>query len=550
MAHNLQNNSILSKPHPSGVLIKFICFFLPLFFYFSHIYSQQPTQVWVARYQRPSGSSAIANQMALDKVGNCYVLGNVPLSGGIGGILLIKYNSAGDTVYTKTYNIGAGNAAVNIGVAADSVGNVYITGYVGPTFGPYSTVLIKYNPAGVQQWIKTYPNSSPGSIGLDKYSRPYLCGSIGGSALVIKYNTDGDTLWQRTFSLPGISTGASHVKISEQGFVYLGGNARNNSTSATYFLSLKYDSNGVFQWQNIYTSSFFELMLAMTIDNFGNCYLAGEGKDGVTEGGLTIKYNSSGVQQWVKAFSYGAGGRINGIVCDANGNIYVTGYYVIGGPNSDFITIKYNSIGDSVWVRKYGGTSNANDEAYSIDIDNLNNIYITGRSRDVINNMDFVSIKYNFNGDLIWLESYNGPPGNAEDIANVIKLDINNKVYVTGISDRGGFIFDYATIKYNQPVGIDPIATEIPNYYLLYQNYPNPFNPVTNIKFSIPKLSNVNITVFDILGRVVEVPVNEQLKPGIYEINIDGTKFASGTYFYRMSADGNIIDTKKFVIIK
>ena len=549
MAHNLQNNSILSKPHPSGVLIKFICFFLPLFFYFSHIYSQQPTQVWVARYQRPSGSSAIANQMALDKVGNCYVLGNVPLSGGIGGILLIKYNSAGDTVYTKTYNIGAGNAAVNIGVAADSVGNVYITGYVGPTFGPYSTVLIKYNPAGVQQWIKTYPNSSPGSIGLDKYSRPYLCGSIGGSALVIKYNTDGDTLWQRTFSLPGISTGASHVKISEQGFVYLGGNARNNSTSATYFLSLKYDSNGVFQWQNIYTSSFFELMLAMTIDNFGNCYLAGEGKDGVTEGGLTIKYNSSGVQQWVKAFSYGTGGRINGIVTDVNGNAYVTGY-IANGSVLKFITIKYNTGGDSDWVKIYNGSSNENDEANAIDIDNQSNVYITGRSINTGTSWDYVTIKYDQNGVQKWLEIYNNNV-NAEDVPNKILLNSNSEVYVTGLS-RGfiGGSLDYLTIKYNQPVGIEPIASEIPNNYFLYQNFPNPFNPVTKIKFSVPELSNVNITVFDILGRVVEVPVNEQPKPGNFEINIDGTNYTSGTYFYRMTADGNVIDTKKFVIIK
>ena len=549
MFSNLLHTYFQSKPHPSGVLIKFICFFLPLFFYFSHIYSQQPTQVWVARYQRPSGSSAIANQMALDKVGNCYVLGNVPLSGGIGGILLIKYNSAGDTVYIKTYNIGAGNAAVNIGVAADSVGNVYITGYVGPTFGPYSTVLIKYNPAGVQQWIKTYPNSSPGSIGLDKYSRPYLCGSIGGSALVIKYNTDGDTLWQRTFSLPGISTGASHVKISEQGFVYLGGNARNNSTSATYFLSLKYDSNGVFQWQNIYTSSFFELMLAMTIDNFGNCYLAGEGKDGVTEGGLTIKYNSSGVQQWVKAFSYGTGGRINGIVTDVNGNAYVTGY-IANGSVLKFITIKYNTGGDSDWVKIYNGSSNENDEANAIDIDNQSNVYITGRSINTGTSWDYVTIKYDQNGVQKWLEIYNNNV-NAEDVPNKILLNSNSEVYVTGLS-RGfiGGSLDYLTIKYNQPVGIEPIASEIPNNYFLYQNFPNPFNPVTKIKFSVPELSNVNITVFDILGRVVEVPVNEQLKPGNFEINIDGTNYTSGTYFYRMTADGNVIDTKKFVIIK
>ncbi len=59
----------------------------------------QPTQEWVARYERPSGSSGIANQMALDKVGNCYVLGNKSSNGG--EVILIKYNASGDTLWTR-----------------------------------------------------------------------------------------------------------------------------------------------------------------------------------------------------------------------------------------------------------------------------------------------------------------------------------------------------------------------------------------------------------------------------------------------------------------
>lgn len=513
-------------------------------------YSQQPTQEWVARYQRPSGSSAIANQMALDKVGNCYVLGNRPVSGGIGGILTIKYNSSGDTVWTRTYNIGSGNAAVNTAIVADSIGNVYVIGYVGPTFGPYDLVFIKYNPAGVQQWIKTYPNASPGGIALDKQSRPYICGSTGGSVLVIKYNINGDTIWSRTFNIAGNGSGTGHIKINEQGFIYLGGNSRNTSTNQNHYLALKYDSNGVYQWHNIYTSTGFESMLSMAIDVFGNCYLTGIGSDGITDGGLTIKYNINGVLQWVKAFFYGEGGRANAIIADGNGNAYITGYYGVGGPNLDYITIKYNPNGDSVWVRTYGGTANGNDEAYSIDKDDSNNIYITGRSRDAVNNRDYVTIKYNSDGAQQWLARYNGPPGNADDIAFVLKLDNQRNVFVTGVSDRGGFIFDYATIKYSQLVGIEPIANETPNKYQLYQNYPNPFNPRTNIKYQIVNNnSDIKLAVYDITGREVVSLVNEEQNFGIYEIIFEPENLSSGIYFYKLITE-NYIETKKMLLIK
>ena len=48
----------------------------------------------------------------------------------------------------------------------------------------------------------------------------------------------------------------------------------------------------------------------------------------------------------------------------------------------------------------------------------------------------------------------------------------------------------------------------------------------------------------------MEKPVNEILKPGVYEIDVNASNYASGTYFYRMTADGNVIDTKKFIVLK
>jgi subtilisin-like proprotein convertase family protein len=102
----------------------------------------------------------------------------------------------------------------------------------------------------------------------------------------------------------------------------------------------------------------------------------------------------------------------------------------------------------------------------------------------------------------------------------------------------------------NSPiVGIQNISNELPDSYSLSQNYPNPFNPVTNIKFDIPNVSNVKLTVFDITGREVAQLVNQQLETGTYNVNFDASHLATGTYFYRLEA-GEFTEVKKMILIK
>ncbi len=87
-----------------------------------------------------------------------------------------------------------------------------------------------------------------------------------------------------------------------------------------------------------------------------------------------------------------------------------------------------------------------------------------------------------------------------------------------------------------------------PKQFRLLQNYPNPFNPVTNIKYEIPNDVNVSIKIYDILGREV-FSFYEFKLAGSYEVQFDGSNFASGMYFYKLEADG-FVDTKKMVLLK
>jgi len=88
------------------------------------------------------------------------------------------------------------------------------------------------------------------------------------------------------------------------------------------------------------------------------------------------------------------------------------------------------------------------------------------------------------------------------------------------------------------------------NYeYRLEQNYPNPFNPVTNIEFSIKDDSFVSLRIIDLLGREVEVLVNEILTAGNHKIQYNGSKLEPGIYFYEILA-GDFKDVKKLILIK
>jgi len=98
-------------------------------------------------------------------------------------------------------------------------------------------------------------------------------------------------------------------------------------------------------------------------------------------------------------------------------------------------------------------------------------------------------------------------------------------------------------------IGISSISTEIPAIHSLSQNYPNPFNPASKIRFSIPKQSFVNISVYNLLGQKIKVLVAESLNAGSYEVDVYAENLSSGTYFYVMTS-GSFRETKKMILIK
>jgi hypothetical protein len=106
----------------------------------------------------------------------------------------------------------------------------------------------------------------------------------------------------------------------------------------------------------------------------------------------------------------------------------------------------------------------------------------------------------------------------------------------------------YYKLVYDPNVSVEIIEDRIMDYELL-QNYPNPFNPVTVIDYSIKEEGNVELIVYDVLGKVVEKLVEERKIAGNYSSQFDASKLSSGIYFYSLRVN-DFVATKKMLLIK
>ncbi len=523
-----------------------------------NVANAQVTQEWVARYNGPGNNTDIAYSLVVDGLGNVYTTGWSYGNGTLFDYVTIKYNSAGVQQWVARYNRPGNGWDEASSLDVDGSGNVYVTGSSTGSGTDEDYTTIKYNSLGVEQWVAIY--NGPGdssdfaySLAVDGLGNVYVTGQSSGSTsydyATIKYNSTGVQQWVSRYNGP--ENGEDHANslaIDGSGNVYVTGESFGIVAYCDY-ATIKYNSAGVQQWVARYDGGDWDLAQYLAVDGTGNVYVTGQSSGGTSYDYATVKYNATGVQQWIQRYDGPASGedRVMSIAVD-DGNVYVTGYCTGFLTSKDYCTIKYNSLGVLQWVRIYNGPLDSSDVAASVTADLSGNVYVTGGSYGIGTGYDYATIKYNSSGVQQWVQRYDGL-GNGSDIVSSVKADLSGNVYVTGGSQGIGTGYDYATIKYSQPFGIQIISTEIPSSFSLSQNYPNPFNPSTFIKFDVAKSSFVTLKVFDALGREVEVLVNEQLKPGTYVADWNANSFPSGVYFYSMRTN-SFTETKRMVLIK
>ncbi len=368
------------------------------------------SQEWVVSYNGPGDSVDVGRSIAVDNSGNVYVTGLSCGPGSGSDYATVKYNSAGVEEWVSRYN-GPGNGGDSANaIAVDGSGNVYVTGASSGQGSGSDYATVKYNSVGVEQWVSRY--NGPGN--------------------------EGDC--------------AHSIMVDNSGNVYVTGLSSGGATEDD-FATIKYDSTGEEQWVMRYNGppeNGWDGAYAMTMDDSGNIYVTGYSCSGTYYDYATLKYNSAGDEQWLAR--YNGPGNYNdearAIAVDKAGNVYITGYGEGSGTSSDFGTVKYNSSGERQWVVRYNGPGNGWDGGFDLVLDDSANVYVTGYSFNSGTYADYTTIKYDSAGTEKWVARYSGP-GNAGDYAFAMAKDNLDNIYITGESRGAGTWDDYATVKYN-----------------------------------------------------------------------------------------------------
>lgn len=153
-----------------------------------------------------------------------------------------------------------------------------------------------------------------------------------------------------------------------------------------------------------------------------------------------------------------------------------------------------------------------------------------------------------FNRDVSFATEWSAT-GGAVDANGMYTAGNETGLFQVTAVDPATQIQAQATIEIALTVSVEDDNGTIPGEYSLYQNYPNPFNPSTTISFDIPRSSDVQLIVYDLLGRQVASLASGNFPAGQHSVRFDASGLASGIYIYRLHA-GSFVEMKKLLLIK
>ncbi|MCK4701574.1 MAG: hypothetical protein KAT38_14615, partial [Bacteroidales bacterium] len=494
-----------------------------------------------------------------------YIIAGRTISFGAGNedVYLIKTNSLGDTLWTKTY--GGIDSDVGNSVQQTTDGGYIIAGMTNSfgAGGGGDTWLIKTNVQGDTLWTKTY-----GGIDYDEgwsvqqttdggYIISGNTASFGAGlndVWLIKTNSLGDTLWTKTYGGLNYDEGYSVQQTTDDGYIIAGSTLSFGAGFSDVWL-IKTNSLGDTLWTKTYGGTGYDVGFSVQQTTNGGYIITGykrsygAGDDDV----WLIKTESNGDIHWTRVY----GGEGNDVAYSvkqtSDGGFILAGYTDSFGPSmiSSFYVVRTDATGDTIWTHSYG--RGMLDKAMSVDITSDGAYAVAGYSIDNSWNFDCWLLKVSGES-----QSPLNPPQNlfvtekayaiweapsSKDLLGYnIYLDsnfieyttdlfyqyedlINEQTYVAGVSavyDEG----ESEIVEYEFTcifVGVDEWLNSL--NFSLSQNYPNPFSNKTTIHITTTVASdkNTTITIYSFNGQKIKTLVDKKLSAGTHQIVWDGT---------------------------
>lgn len=347
--------------------------------------------------------------VATDSCDNIYIVGWQDITGSANNrdIILTKFTYTGQQVWIKTW--GGSEDDIGYDLVIDSSDNIYIIGLTksrGDVDG--DVVIIKYNTAGIEQWNFTWGGSNfdcATGIDIDELNNFYITGwtmSFGdsdGDVFLIKFNNTWDQQWVKYWGGSNKEE-AADVLIDLNNTIYISGRTDSIGNGGDAFI-LKYNSSGGLQWERTWGTYYAQMASSIAVDSSHNIYAVGMsfGHPASSGKGILIKYDSEGNFQWEEIWGYN--GVFNNyfyeIIIDSNDELFITGItrsLGIAG-NDDAIFFNYDILGNQQWYKIWSESDKEN--LFGICKDTKNNIYtVGGTASSTAGGSDILFLKYSF----------------------------------------------------------------------------------------------------------------------------------------------------------
>jgi len=474
------------------------------------------------------------------------------------GIFLFQsaYGAEGDSLWTRTYG-GNGDERANCILPTGDGGFLL----AGTTYsfgsGDGDMWLVKVNSQGDSLWSRTYGGSShewvsamvpAGDGGFLLAGGTYSFGSGGYDMWLVKVNSEGDSIWSRTYGGSSFDWANAIISSGDGGFLLAGQTMSFGAGSWDGWL-VKVNAQGDSLWSGAY-GGYSDEWASSLVSSGGGFLLAGATYSfGAGDGDMwLLQVNAQGDSVWSRTQGGDEDDWASSIIPAGDDFLLAGGSSSFGAGGGDMWLLRVNSQGDSLDSHTYGGSYA--EWAYSIMPTGDDGYLLAGWTTSFGAGFEDVwLVKVNGDGDSLWARSYGGGS--------------NEWAYAIGPSGNGDFLLAGVTFSFGAG-GSDawlvcvegttssvtrPMPSIQPYSFVFLPPHPNPFNPTTIASFELRVASYVNLGVYDTAGRLVATLVDGWSEAGTHKATFDGSDLPSGIYLARLTA-GDWSAVQKLVLLK